>query len=487
MRAFTILLRSLSASLVFGAAVSMQLTASAAEETLQRSVAVRVDPRVELVCVVFRLAGNPEYGRGRIKTYLDDVEKHFDAVRSHELIDYAAGLRSKYGVSYDACMSMAVHIEPKAPWRLRFPAQPRPEGLDGRWRDQSPEEFLTRLNEFTDEGKFDAFLEQHQDLYKTTEQRLTSLLESEVHLEWFDDFFGARPAARFTVIPALVNGGSCYGPHVTTPEGQLEYYCILGVWKTDWHGQPQFDKSVVGTIIHEFCHSYTNAIVDRHAEEFREAGEALFAHVEDSMRRQAYGTWKTMIYESLVRASVIRYLHRFESPGSVRREIGRQNQRGFGWIEGLSNLLGEYEENRDKYATLDDFAPRLVEFFDDYAEELAVPPPQVVAMTPTNGDEQVDPSLTEIRVEFDRPMRDDQWSMCGAGEAYPEVVGQPSYDKTCKIWTVHVRLKPQHEYQFSLNSRWFRSFQSADGKALEPVPVRFKTGPDKGESTAPQE
>lgn len=447
----------------------------------KRTVAVRVDPRVELVSIVFRLAGNPEYGQGRVKSYLKDVDSYFAPVRSHELIEYAADLRKKNGVSYDACMSMAVHLDEEGRWKLRFPLDPRPDGLDGRWRDRSAGVFATRLNTFAQDSDFDKFLEEHRELYETTQQRMESLLDEQVHLEWFDDFFGTRPSARFTVIPALVNGGSCYGPHVRTPDGSEEFYCILGVWMTDWLGRPKFDTSVVGTIVHEFCHSYTNGIVDRHVEAFREAGEAMFPHVEGAMRRQAYGTWKTMVYESLVRASVIRYRNRFDNRAAVLREIGRQNQRGFVWVEELSDLLGEYEESRDKYPTLDAFAPRIIEFFNEYAKEFdaehqTTPPPQVVSMVPQNGDEQVDPALTSIRVTFDQPMRDGTWSMCGGGEHFPEVIGQPSYDEQCKVWAVKVRLKPSHEYHFSLNSKWFRGFRSAEGVILEPVEVQFVTG-----------
>jgi hypothetical protein len=466
--------------LVAGAASSLP----AQEKLEQRTIAVRVDPRVELVSLVFRLAGNPEYGKGQVKGYLKDVEQHFDSTRSHELIEYAAGLRAKYGVSFDACMSMAVHLNAEDGWALRFPLEPRPDGLDGRWQDQSAQEFATRLNQFAKDSRFDEFFTEHKELYEITEQRMETLLDEEVHAEWFDEFFGARPSAQFTVIPAILNGGNCYGPHVKDPDGNEEFYTILGVWQTDWSGRPRFDKSVVGTIVHEFCHSYTNAIVDRHAEAFRQAGEAMFPHVEDAMRRQAYGTWKTMIYESLVRASVVRYQQRFETPAAVLREIGRQNQRGFVWAEELSKLLGEYEENRDKYPTLDDFAPRLVDFFNDYAKEFDArhkkpPAPQVVSMLPKNGDDRVDPALTEIRVEFDQPMHDARWSMCGAGELFPQVVGDLSYDDDCKVWTAPVRLEPNHQYRFSLNSRWFHGFQNAAGVPLEPLEVRFTTGPSK--------
>ncbi len=171
------------------------------------------------------------------------------------------------------------------------------------------------------------------------------------------------------------------------------------------------------------------------------------------------------------------------------REIGRQNQKGFVWVEELADLLGEYEENRGKYPTLDAFSPRIVEFFNEYAQEFEaeheeLPPPQVLSIVPKNGDQNVDPALGEIQVVFDRPMQTDKWSMCSFdSDSTPEVIGKPSYDKNSTAWTVKVKLQPDHEYRFSLNSKWFTGFRSEEGGLLEPLEVKFKTASESDAET----
>jgi len=70
-----------------------------------------VDQRVELLSIAFRLAGNPEYSSRKFKLYTDRIEHHFAAYKSHELIIFIQKLRKKNGVSFDAVMSMAVHID----------------------------------------------------------------------------------------------------------------------------------------------------------------------------------------------------------------------------------------------------------------------------------------------------------------------------------------------------------------------------------------
>ena len=40
------------------------------------ALGVVVEPRVELMSIIFRLAGNREYNLGRVDSYTNDVEKH---------------------------------------------------------------------------------------------------------------------------------------------------------------------------------------------------------------------------------------------------------------------------------------------------------------------------------------------------------------------------------------------------------------------------
>jgi len=216
----------------------------------------------------------------------------------------------------------------------------------------------------------------------------------------------------------MLNGGGSYGARCRTPDGKEELYCILGVWKTDAEGKPVFGAEMLGTVVHEFCHSYTNAIVDRHAAALEAAGKKMFPHVEAAMRRQGYGNWKTMMYESMVRACVIRYTHTHLGAEATRRAIAYQKARKFLWIEELSKLLGEYEARREEYADLDKYFPRVVEFFGQYSdrfvEEQQQLLPQVAAKLNEYGRRLVDQvALAATRpkvVSITRPAERPRWT-----------------------------------------------------------------------------
>jgi hypothetical protein len=465
-----------------GSVASTPAQAQAAAPALR----INVDPRVELLSLIFRLAGNPEYSQGKVASYTVDAEKQFAKFRDHPVVTLARDLRNRQGVSYDACMSMAVHVADAYELQPLLPLKPWPDGLDRRWTASDVDRFLDAARQFVKDTSVREFFDRHRSLYETTESRMKSLMEKEAHLEWFNEYFGERPQATFTLAPALLNGGCCYGPHFRDAGGKENLYCVLGVWKTDGAGLPVFTHDMLETIIHEFGHSYANPIMDRHQSQLQSAADQLFRQVSGKMRSQAYGDSQTMMRESLVRACEVRYTFRYDGANAGQKSIAHHKGRGFLWMEELSNLLADYEGHRERYATLDSFSPRLVSFFKDYAggfaekqAALETQRPKVVSMTPANGAEGVDPGLGSIRVVFDRPMRDRSWSLVGGGPHCPETTGKASYDSARTIWTVPVKLKPEWDYEFMLNSESYDAFRSAEGVPLEPVQVTFKTGKPK--------
>ena len=332
-----------------------------------RSLTVVVDPRVELISIIFRLAGNREYNQGKFISYIAAVEKQFGQHRKHPVVQLATALRKKYSVCYDAPMSLAVHLTDANSLQLRLPLEPRPDGLDERWLPDDVRDFLEKARQFVKESKFDEFLKSQQPVYDKAVADLESLLKTEAHLEWFDDFFGARPGAEFHIALGMVSGPGNYGPHIKLADRE-EYYCILGVWKLAFwgFGGPKFDKTALPIIIHEFCHSYANPIVDAHASQFEQSGEKIFEKVGDKMKRMAYSNWLTMMRESLVRACVVRYMATTQGPESAQQQINSEINNGFLWMQELSDLLAQYEQDRNQYKTLDVFFPKIVDFFNNY-------------------------------------------------------------------------------------------------------------------------
>jgi hypothetical protein len=105
-------------------------------------------------------------------------------------------------------------------------------------------------------------------------------------------------------------------------------------------------------------------------------------------------------------------------------------------------------------------------------------PPRVAEMTPPNGAREVDPSLSEIHITFDKPMGQGR-SLVGGGEMFPPTdESRPlrwSEDRRTFVWPVS--LEPDHHYRFGINSHTFANFRSEDGVPVAPTRVDFWTGP----------
>lgn len=438
-----------------------------------------VDPRIELMSVIFRLAGNPEYNMPVSRSpYSDAVGEHFGKFRDHPAVTMARRLRGSRGVSYDAVMDMAIHVEDAVNLKERVPFDNPACTLDSRWRPDEARDFLKAARAFARETGFAGFMRKHQDLHGAAAARMSELLKQRNYIGWFDSYFGARPDATFRVIVGMLEGGGNYGVSLQLLDGREEITPVIGVWKFDDEGVPILTDEMIPTLVHELCHAYTNQLVDKHVEKMAASARKIYATKAQAMRDQAYANWQTMLRESMVRACVVRYLNAADGPLKAGAEIEEQQGRGFEWMGELTMLLEQYEKGRDRYPDMDAFMPRVAAFFDNYAkkaERLARRKPRVVRMVPANGARNVDPSLTEMKVTFDRAMKDGNWAVVGGGPHFPEMTGKPSYDDTHTVLTIPMRLKPNSEYRLWLNRGQFNSFMSQEGEHLESVAVTFRT------------
>lgn len=450
-------------------------------EPAAASIAVRCDPRVELFCVVARLAGDPEFNDDRAESpYADAVEDWFDDYRDHPAVLCSQRLRKERGITFNAVPDLAVHCDDVEHLRPLMPWSPRPARLDARWDEAVATEYLELLRAFVVDSRFVEFFALQRDRYAETERRLAALLADAKIEAWVTRTFGDRSVgATFTVIPSLLNGPNNYGCGVQFEDGRLALSPVMGIWKWDAEGLAEFGPEHVPTVVHEFTHNFANPVIDRNADALEAPGRALFKTVQKTMEMQAYPTWRIMLYESLVRACVNRYVAEHQGVDAARADAADNARRGFTWTADFAALLEEYEADRATYPDLDAFAPRIVAWFVEQAEhvkKVEATAPRVVSIEPANGATDVDPATTAIRVTFDRRMANGfSFVLVGAKSDFPQTSGPPTWDTARRVVTLPVKLEPGRTYRYGLNGGDFKSFQSVDGTPLAPVVVEFTT------------
>jgi hypothetical protein len=246
------------------------------------------------------------------------------------------------------------------------PLEPRPAGLDLRWNPGEIREFLEKARQFVKDSDFETFFNEHKPFYEKACKKFQEMLDKHVHLEWFDEFFGKRPNAEFHIVIGMANGPGSSGPKAVV-NSEYHIYGIIGVWRTNMFGEPQFPRGVSSTVVHELGHSYANPVAEKYLPQLESAGKILFPQVEEKMKKMAYTNWQDMMLESVMRAADIQYYSQYEgkSEGPVRYCIDT----GFFWMKELDEVVSEYRTNRAKYPTFESFFPRIVEFFNEYAQK----------------------------------------------------------------------------------------------------------------------
>jgi RNA polymerase sigma-70 factor (ECF subfamily) len=109
--------------------------------------------------------------------------------------------------------------------------------------------------------------------------------------------------------------------------------------------------------------------------------------------------------------------------------------------------------------------------------------PQIVKTIPMIGAKDVDPSIKEIIVVFDRDMGAG-FSWTGGGEQFPKTTGNAVWrdSRTCVL---PVALEPGKSYRFGINAPSYKNFRSKEGVPVEPVLFEFVTSGTAISESAP--
>lgn len=337
-----------------------------------QSIIPQVNENVELMSILSRMAGFTEYHMDMAGQYIKDMDNYFKNNTEHIAVQYMKELRDKYGISYDAVMSMAVHLK-KQEGTFSLIEEDTSK-LDDRWTDVDKEKFLSYLNDFYNDTKFNEFFKAHNDIYKKGIKSFQDNVTSSFNADWYSNFYGNEPQENYTIIIGFCNGGGNYGVTRQLKGRKKDVFAIVGYFVNE-EDVPMYNKRYLPTLIHEFNHSFINHYLDEnkypeHVKQLEAAANALYMNSLMSMSQQAYGSWQTMINESLVRAAVICYMldNEFEKE-DIRNVLLEQVQRNFRWMPELVTLLRKYEKKQSKYGNFENFYPNVISFFKEYAQQ----------------------------------------------------------------------------------------------------------------------
>ncbi len=115
-------------------------------------------------------------------------------------------------------------------------------------------------------------------------------------------------------------------------------------------------------------------------------------------------------------------------------------------------------------------------------------PPRVVRASPDHGEVGVDPTLREMRIEFDQDMSPLSRSICGGGPAFPidTAPDAPAARwESARVIVVPLKLAASNEYRLSVNCPSARGFRSVGGEPARSTPIVFSTRAPGDPASAP--
>lgn len=319
---------------------------------------------VELMGLVFRLAGAEEYNQCQVSTVVNSLNKHFASMKNHQAVKLARQYRQQ-GIAYDGVTGYANHLIFNEEGKIIFD----PDYLEGsnsnfdkRWSYQQRNDMLVAVNDFYETSSFhDWFVSTQAE----QEQAIASF-KSACNLDytWFDSFYGKNDKVSSRIILSFMAGNGNYGISLKRKDGTFLLTPVLGCLSQN-NGNVRFGGDM-NLVVHEFSHPYCNPLIEANWSSISSKANEVFNMVSSIMESQAYNNAKTMMYETLVRSCAIRYMISHNQKNLVNQILALEESRGFIMVRSLVKTLEKREQEADNYATLADFMPVLIEAINNF-------------------------------------------------------------------------------------------------------------------------
>lgn len=441
----------------------------------QHAVVADFDEGVELMTVVWRLAGAREYNTCNIEPYNRSVDEHFAPFRQHQAVTLAQSYYHQHGTGYDAVaiFGALLHIDDKG--NVGFDPH-KVKNFDHRWTPQMQNNMLVALSDFYKTSHFRQWYESTASLQQQARASFQKTLDK-VDTQWFSRFFTAQEA-QFRIILCPLAGNCNYGINYNTTEG---IHQLSPVISCAHYADGQFSyrtDDVLPIVIHEFCHAYCNPLIDKHFDEIKLTADSVFALNSELLAGQAYSNSKIMMYETFVRSSVIcYYLHHYpDMTENVQKMIKDEESNGFLLSRTMVDELAHYQQQAS-CIDMASFMPQLIKTINSfstkhYLEQKTEADKKLIHYTCniSSGTTQLPAGLLTFTFTFDRPMQ----PAIGFGytnDKFPEYKSH-SWSDDGRTLTVQFNTQPNTQYGILVMGD---QFTGTDGQSAVTSTIRFAT------------
>ncbi len=319
---------------------------------------------VELMCLIWKLAGAPEYNECQIKEVNASVNEYFSTMKNHEAVRLAKEYRN-IDLSYDAVTAYGLHLQIQDDGTITFNQNYTEYVNDSfylRWTPQQRDAMLKAVNAFYHESRFDEWFDSLEPLFSKAIVAFKKVCD--IDFSWYDSFFSTLQNPSHQIILSFLIGLHNNGLSVQLPDGSIFSSPVMGSVLQNQTGEIYYGN-ILDIIIHEFCHPFCNPLIYEYWDPIEAKVNEVFLMMRSQMESLAYGSPMTIMCETFVRSCVIRYLLSHYNYNKTELVL-QQESLGFLLVDPCVDALELREKNKNLYPTMKDFMPELVQAINNY-------------------------------------------------------------------------------------------------------------------------
>lgn len=317
---------------------------------------VIVDPNVEMMMILGRLAGNRGFENefSSQNYYLDKVDEYFGKFELSNEIN----LIKESDLYYDLIPEFAMYLNKDDTDFVMKLNDKKFILRDGPANEQEfycNKENLNIIRNFRKKTAFDNFFDENRNIYEKMIADNISFLK-EIHLaSWLETFYGYGTKNNPCLYLTYIAGN--YGIQYRNRKGDvIPHSVVLG------------DADRVGFIFlcsHEFSHSKTKMLVEKLFENpgVKDVFQKQFNKDPEFYSQSGYGDAIWVLNETFNQACANKFLEKNLSEYEMTfiNQFMVENQKMI-YVPEIASFLDNYETNRKKYKTLESFLPELEKY-----------------------------------------------------------------------------------------------------------------------------
>ena len=225
------------------------------------------------------------------------------------------------------------------------------------------ENYLSAVRDFYEKSGFEEFWKEKYDFYEELKADLDAKIKGIDIVNIIENFYGMKKHKYF-IIPCPNIFDTATNALITSEGKEYAYYLQgpLVAEKGPNYFTPKTE--LVCTAFHEFGHTFINPMLNRKRELVNKTSY-LYQELKQRMYKEGYMNWYAVISENIIRATEVLLMKKAFDIKISEIVLNKYVRRGFTLVPILSEIITEYEENRNLYTNFEIFLTVLFNRLDD--------------------------------------------------------------------------------------------------------------------------